>query len=487
MTTPPPRHPDREFDGYLLLPGGREQLCDCRLWVPRSAREDAYLELWVPASPDVPVHTGPGPLSLRGQVGRATEITASGVWVREGPATVTPRRLAGRSEIVLAHVDRLTERHRFVDVTDRNGSPNKCVLTFGLTDCKYLNPANIVERNYTGDVKVSIAHLFEVSYLGVGRIAFERHYHSGSRLDIEGTIVTSSLVANLIDPSAAFTNEVEPARERVSDVCLLASLAARHRVDVIEMTYANEIELCRTWLNPLSRPRPTAQTEWSDDVLVSAADFVDYFGFASANFCRATASDKQRVREAIYAVAPVFPLGGVEGAFLAQFSALEGLIRFGQPEVAGCATLLDADRWKVAKREVKRAIDSLGREFSKEDKDSMQQKVGELNRPPLRRALQSFLEAKGVVVTDLWPIFGSQEKPGLYEIRNRLAHGNRPADESLGALGVARIHLSLILERCTLSTLGFDVSRSRAIGPHTNADASKITELQALLRRTVFD
>src|ERR1035438_4099325 len=87
------REPDLELDAYLELGPGLSQLCDCKIWLPKEASVDALVELWVPSSPDSPIFLGPGPLSLRGNKGDSTQVSANGVWVASGPAQVWPKRL----------------------------------------------------------------------------------------------------------------------------------------------------------------------------------------------------------------------------------------------------------------------------------------------------------------------------------------------------------------------------------------------------------
>jgi hypothetical protein len=150
---------------------------------------------------------------------------------------------------------------------------------------------------------------------------------------------------------------------------------------------------------------------------------------------------------------------------------------------------VDDDRWKIVKREIKKTINSLGTEYSDSERDAFRRKLGELNRPPLQAAMITFLSQQALQVDDLWPIFGSREMPGLSEIRNRLAHGDSPPGESLGALGVARTHLSLLLERCLLAALGFPIERSHSTAAYarmeTAMEKTKIECLQRMLGQVV--
>jgi hypothetical protein len=193
--------------------------------------------------------------------------------------------------------------------------------------------------------------------------------------------------------------------------------------------------------------------------------------------------DKSRVRAAIYPLAPAFDLGAVETRFLAMFSALESLTVVGLSGERAMRETLDKDRWDKAKRLVKNLIDNLGPEYTSDDKDALRQKIGELNRPSARTALYSFCARFNVDATDLWPIFGKSESPGLADIRNRLAHGEVLPPDAAGALGVALTHVELLLERSLLSVLGYPIEESRASA--TTARHELVTdkgELEALRR-----
>jgi hypothetical protein len=448
-----------EFDGYLGHAGEqRGVLCDCQIWLAKDASEDSWLELSVPSS-DAPIWVGPGPLTLKGKLGENGEIEVSGIWIKSAPGGTYPPRLAGRRQFGLAHIDRITERYQLQ--RSDGGESIDYALRFSLTDCKYVSPSKAIESSYTGGVAIRTAHRFEVLYPPLGRVVFERHFYTYKRDDIAGAIQTSELVAEIGDVRPDLIEDIEATESLMSDACLLASLAARHRILVLGMYYATPDELHRSWDTPLKRHRPSPQDEMWDG-LIDRAEFEKYFRIAAEKFCAMADRDKARIREAIYPLVPMFSLGSVETEFLALFSALEALIRIGQIETAGGPTIVDADRWRIVKGEVRKAINALGAEFSHDERDAIRQKIGELNRPSVKAAMNRFLHALAVPTDDLWPIFGSHELPGLSEIRNRLAHGDAPADEATGALGMAKDHLALLLERSLLLALGYSIEHSRA-------------------------
>jgi hypothetical protein len=456
------RSPDIEFDGTVN--SGDQSfpvVCDCRIWLPYDASEDAWVEIHVPDSPETPLYLGPGPLTITGQLGKDREIVIAGVWISHGPSRSYPERQARRSELGLSHIDRITERHAFKGDTGAREPGRAESMILELTDCPYLNPATLTETSYTGDVAVKTINRLKVSYPELGVIAFDRHYQTYRRSDIPGLIRTSVLVADIVEPRPGMTLDVEIIESLMEDVCLLASLAARQRVLSLGLRYITSSERFRTWTSPMKRHRPSPRCAVRDG-LVEQARFEEYFKVAVEHFCSMSDKERTRVRAAIYPLAPAFDLGAVETQFLAMFSALESLTVVGLSGDRAARETLDKDRWSGVKRLVKNLINDLGPEYTSGDKDALRQKIGELNRPSARSALDLFCTRFNVDTTDLWPIFGTSESPGLADIRNRLAHGETLSPDATGALGVALTHVALLLERCLLSVLGYPVEQSRA-------------------------
>lgn len=442
------RFPDHEFDAYLIDQNDRSLSCDCRLWLPKSASEDAHIELWVDASPEIPVFIGPGPLEIRGPSNQGIAITATEVWIDSGPSRLWPARKMARSQIIVSGIGEL-KKLRLNESSDGDH-----FFDFALSDCPYLNPQTIHFQEESGKIEIETVASFDVLWPNFGRIWFERRYHYYTRLDINGNIRTSTLSARLENPSDKNFIDLTSTVHTMTDVCLISSLAARQRVLVNEYRYQNDKEISETWSQPLRRYNPSPQGSF-DEGLVEKSDFVEYFKAASIRFTSLELIDQMRVREAIYALAPAFNLVSVESEFLALFSALEGLMRVDQPDNGEVAPEL----WKIAKEVLENTINDLEVNLNDEQRKTMKANLEGLRRPTFRSVFSKRLNAMNVQHSDLWPVFGSDALPGLREIRNLLAHGNRP--DSVGSIGVATLHLRVLIERILLSFLGFDAERTK--------------------------
>jgi hypothetical protein len=441
------RSPDHEFDAYLIDKNERRILCDCKLWLPKIANDNAQIELWADSSPESFVVIGPGPLEIKSQSTQGINITATDVWIESGPARVWPARKMGRSEIIVSGIGEL----RIIRLRESNNTEH--FLDFTLSDCPFLNPQTINCHEESGKIEVETVANFDVFWPNFGQVLFGRRYHHHTRSDIHGIIRTSTLSARLKNPSDKNIKDIKSTLQAITDICLISSFAARQRMLINEYRYVNNEEICEVWIQPLRRYNPAPQDSFAEG-LVEKLDFVKYFKDASSKFTSLELVDQKRIREAIYSLAPVFPLG-VESQFLAMFSAFEALVHIDRKP----ADEISPELWKIAKKSLANAIDGLDSNFKDEFKDAMKEQLTALKRPTLRSTAIKWLNGRGIEYSDLWNLFNKENKPGLYQVRNFLAHGNRP--DSVEAIGVATLHLRVLIERILLNIFGFDLGKSK--------------------------
>lgn len=485
MTARNYRDPDIEFDGTLV--DGEtvySDACDCHIWLPHSALEDAHIDIHIDDSAEGPFQFGPGPVTIQGRLGSNREVTLSDVWISQGRSRSYSQRRNRRSAFGIEHVERLTDRQALNRSALGEQDDGVRTLTALLTECGYVSPPSIVQNDYKGGVSVRTVRRTSVSYPLLGNLIFDRHYSTYKRSDIHGSIRSSVLVAEIVGPPVEPTVKIEAAEGILEDICLLISLAARHRVLCIGLQYTTGAEWVRTWLSPTRRYKPEPRGAFGHG-LIDIAGFEQYFAVASEKFLALADHDKMRVRSAIYVLAPAFDLGALETQMLGTFAALESLSAVGLSGPSACRETLDAQRWSHVKRQIKALISGLGPGYSMKEKDALRQKVGEVNRLSARSALESFMIRFGVESSDLWPAFGSPEAPGLAEIRNRLAHGEVFPPSVMYAMCVALSHMQLLLERCVLSVLGHPVARSRAAPAAAKRDVvtdqNEIAQMRRLL------
>jgi hypothetical protein len=123
--------------------------------------------------------------------------------------------------------------------------------------------------------------------------------------------------------------------------------------------------------------------------------------------------------------------------------------------------VLPPDSWGKLKKYLRKSIKSCVEPMlEKEQRNSIYEKLEELNRVSLKEAFHAFREKQSIYLGDLWPVFGNSEGVGLADIRNQLIHGVPLADRNIEAISIAKEHLRLTLERSLVRVLGWDIGKT---------------------------
>lgn len=94
--------------------------------------------------------------------------------------------------------------------------------------------------------------------------------------------------------------------------------------------------------------------------------------------------------------------------------------------------------------------------------EMIKEKLSELGRVPLQRAMKEMGAHLRVETDDLWPLFDSEGGPSLSQIRNQLVHGEHFPPSDWPAVMAASDCLRTLLHRFLLASLGWDYKRSKA-------------------------
>lgn len=168
---------------------------------------------------------------------------------------------------------------------------------------------------------------------------------------------------------------------------------------------------------------------------------------------------KDIVRNALYSVIPSHK-ENIEQRYLSLFSGLESLV-LNYRKNNKSEFVFEDEQWGKVRSHIKSSIKNSEMHFvDKEKRSYLYKNLSSLNRVPLQDVFVSFCKEFQVEIDDLWPVFGDQERCGLVEVRNKLAHGDPLPQSVYGSLQLAVFHLQAVLERMLLSLFGWDFSRS---------------------------
>jgi hypothetical protein len=346
-------------------------------------------------------------------------------------------------------------------------------IVFWISPNKMLSPDITQEPSYTGEVTVNRVRQIEFQLREDIHLKFDKHFRSDT--DEDNFWQWSDLIAESAIPYVP--NNFEVLRGDVlpdlDDFLLLASLASRTRTACVGWNVIGGNTITDYYRRNIVVPTGYSLPSL-DQGLISLVNFPEFLRVSHATFKKLTG--KQAVRRAIYLVVPDRDRKFEEG-YLSLFSGLEELILEYRRRI-GFEYVVPPREWPDFQKEIKVEIRKLFKNrLKKKQQRWIEQKLSELNRIPLRVGFDQLARNLGVVIEDLWPVFSNNDGPGLYDIRNRLIHGESFPKEAFSALVVAKEHLEWTLERLLLAILEWPVENSEVSPSFLQRNATGMTML----------
>jgi hypothetical protein len=310
--------------------------------------------------------------------------------------------------------------------------------------------------SFDGSVEVQKVREVRVDLRPGLTVHFDKHYRQN---DENGEVKrwTIDVATCSLKCRAADTRGIEgDALALLDDLLLVASLATRTRTACVGWVAADRLSVTRFYRGDISIPTGYALPSFDQGLLdlLHLAEFLQ----TAMDAVRARAHP-QSIRSAIYVVVPSGPRT-LEEDFVSLFHALEEIVLDFRRRVSFEHILNDTD-WPALKSHLKDTIKKWNSgSIPKAERALIYEKLSELNRVPFRRAFEAYCNNLGVDLSDLWPVFDTVKNPGLYDVRNKLVHGEAllPADHN--GLWVATVHLRWTLERILLAELGWPIASS---------------------------
>jgi len=347
-----------------------------------------------------------------------------------------------------------------VKMGHRDKSHGKSHVVLHLMDNFLLSPDKIIEKSFTGGVKVKDVRTHKDLIEPLGEVTFDEYFYYIAIGDGEEASYRKLVAVFETDLQIRDLNSFEEIiRPAIDDYLLLASFAANQRTNVVAWTSIGGESLLRGWYGNVTVAAPNREKRHGhDDVLIDLVHFQEFMQTATGSFSRFSIGEKQLVRRAIY---NILPRQGrtVESSVLSFFSAIESVVLLHRRAKDLEFTISKKKHWEKLEevlRKVARENESL---FSTPEHMQMLIKMlPSLKRVPLQEAFRSFVDESKVDLSDLWPVFG----PGatLSEVRNTLIHGGSFYDERFTSLCHAMDNIECIAKRLILTILGWDVGKS---------------------------
>lgn len=336
----------------------------------------------------------------------------------------------------------------------------KSHIAFRITPNGHLSDVAILIQSYDGSCKVKRARQLSFELMESAFLKFERRYSWSATKSSHTTlrhvyqVATLDLAGDYHEPStikAAILPKLE-------DLLLLTSFASSRRCICLRWDVSDSSGRSSYYdLGRVGRPLRDEPPVFNTG-LIPLHEFKEFLEVAWPIF--QNSPYVQALRSAIHALLPMTERTE-EGQFTAMFSALEELALVFKRQSKN-ERLLGSAQWKRLSKNFEAVLDDGS--LAEDVRQQIKEKLGELNRAPVKRVLTDFIAHNGAETADLWPLF-SDRRDGLINIRNRIIHGDMDTGASIGSLSVATRHLRWTLERIVLAILNWPVEKSE-IAPH---------------------
>ena len=436
--------PDYEFDAYLKADNQSSVLCNVAVWLPKDADENVHVEIDSPEKRNIVENFKGKFISVESEVYQdKPQFSAilSRAWIQQLSAQLKKRKLA-RTRIKLLRAGELT----ILEKRESADDSLEITVYFQLSNLLYAQPDAWVDADYLGSRNVEITKNYTAQSSTGLTFKIEKHYSGYSKVSQNKEVVSSQNVISVTGQICVA--EFDTLYKETNDFALLLIFAARHQVMVLGYEYWAESKRVRCFNDPFDRYQ-VKDEEVVEDALIPIERFELFVNGALGKWHSIHEKVRLAIKDAIYAI---HPFNNSHQSFLDMFSAFEGIINISNTKVG---TEIDSN-WDCLQKNLNACIDN--QKFSDSANEFLKESIKNLrNSETFKNKTEYRLNELGIVVSDLWPIFGDKS---LYKIRNELAHGRRMKLDSV--YRIAQEQLQFLLERLVLVLLGFDYNKSTA-------------------------
>ena len=335
---------------------------------------------------------------------------------------------------------------------DESDSIRKITGSFWLTPSILLRPAQSITQSWTGDVTVKTVRQFDFSLAKGLPLIFDNRFRYSKNSNGD-TVTFTELIARYEVEEIDNIIDINNVLSFLDDFLLLVSFAERQRCICLGWETVDSKCITEYYRRNLTIPTPKKDQDY-DNMLIPLQEWQHFIEKAYQKFIEI--EPKEYIRQAIQYT--IYREGRtVENSFLTLYSALETLLYFCRKD-----PILPSGQWPQLCKDLRKWLKK--HPFLNDDKDKRKliyDKIPELNRVSFASAFKELCDSYPVQLEDLWPILEKTKGPSLYEIRNKLVHGEtffNPLQQR--ALMTAEKHLRWTAERLILSILGWDISVS---------------------------
>lgn len=437
------------FDAVITDKNGLTIEVDCRVTEPAASGLPAEISIEIPLSNEER-EILQNPCSLRGSNG-SLQIEIKELWYRSIPAGITRRKHA-RGTFNINYAGQLWVRRT-------HWTSERGIVRFLLSPVRFLKEhSKAGMANYLSKPNMT-AELFTLQTAELGEIRFIK-YWSVHQVDTKGVAaeIRVSFAAEIrYDEASAMDQLVS----KMKDVLIPLSILTRQAITLNGWVWEKRDGIQNMWFDPLEPNLAPDMVEQPVTDLCFPHEFRAHAQAIVEKFIQALPRTKEAITLLSVALAPQVKQS-MSGNFLALFGALEEVVALEKLTQEEKAKLRETDaELIVALLEKKcqiQATEQPGASAVAARLEGYARSV-ETSGPSFSVRFEKFKAAYPelpVYMSDLWPLLGSNNLPGLKQIRDSLSHGLRHKYSSQ-SIAVAHWHFARLAERLAFLVLGADV------------------------------
>lgn len=442
---------NESFDAIITDKNGVTWEVDCCITEPTASGLPASICIEVPMGKEEKVVLE-NPCSLRGS-DSGLEIEIKDLWYRSISIGATRRKYA-RGQFHILHAGQLrVKRSHWIWEQAR--------LRFLLSPVRFFkDQSKSAMVSYTATPKMEV-ELFKLCVPVLGMIRFIKFW-SVRNVDTREVAaeVRASFAAEIV-PSQ--TNQIDDLVKAMRDVLTPLSILTRQAITLHGWQWEKQDGLETMWFDPVEPNFAPDMAEEPATDLCFPKEFETSAQALVEKFNRATSGTQEAVTSLSVALAP-HVRRSTEGNLSALFGALEEVVALDKMTKEERMRLRETDPEVIAALlETKLRIESAGNPKAASVAARLEGLAKSVpgSGPSLNARLEKFKAAHpafSVCMSDLWPLQGSDMKPGLKQIRDSLAHGLTGV-YSTQAIAVAHWHFARLAERLAFILLGVEVPK----------------------------
>ena len=358
---------------------------------------------------------------------------------------------------------------QIIDSTDKKES-NRAFLNIWISPNNVLEPDLIPQYSYRGDIKYDRIKQIEFEITKNLIVTFNKHFKTATQKN--GELKQSSFLVGCAEVDSALIDNNKYEDEILSPLdkfLMVASLGSRTRTSCLGWEASTNNRIIKFYRSDFSFPSGKSEflinCAFPDDFkgskhTESLIDSLHFGEYLKTCFPALLSHPNPEVLcDAIVSVVPGRKRT-IEESFLSMFSSLEALILDFRKRNNLEYVIDDEDEWNDRKKEIKKSIKTILKNYSRNQRSYMYGKLDELNRIPLRLVFEEFCSEHKIDVSDLWPLYKEGDFIGLSDIRNKLIHGDRISNEFIKMLSEAKSSLQYMIERILLTIMSYPVNNS---------------------------